>query len=65
MRAEAEIGRAFGWVAAKTGLSSLLLSAALLVLGFRLARKMGRVAVEFALALVVLIALRKLGWAIW
>lgn len=57
-----EIGKSLGWLSSKTGLPSLILVAAALVLALRLARKVGRIAVEFALALVLLLALRKLGW---
>lgn len=57
-----EIGKSLGWLSSKTGLPSLILVAAALVIALRLARKVGRIAVEFALALVLLVALRKLGW---
>ncbi len=65
VRAWTELGRGFAWLSTRTGFPALILAAAALVLGFRLARKVGRLAIEFALALVLLIALRKLGWMTW
>ena len=60
-----ETGHVLSWLAAKTGFPSLVLAAAALVLSIRLAKKLGRVALEFALALVVLLALQKLGVMHW
>lgn len=64
-RVVAELGHVLTWLATKTGFPSLVLAAAALVLSIRLAKKLGRVALEFALALVVLLALQKLGVMRW
>ena len=64
-RAVVELGRAVAWIATKTGLPSLIVVAAALVIALRLARKVGRIAVEFALAIVLLLALKKIGWVGW
>lgn len=56
-----EGARTFAWLATKTGFPALVLAAAALVIGWRLAKKLGRLAIEFALAFVVLVALQKLG----
>ena len=60
-----ETGHVLSWLAAKTGFPSLVLAAAAPGLSIRLAKKLGRVALEFALALVVLLALQKLGVMHW
>lgn len=60
-----EIERTFAWLATKTGFPMLVVAAAALVIAWRLAKKLGRIAVEFALALVVLVALQKLGFVHW
>lgn len=64
-RVAAELGRAFHWLAAKTGFPTLLVAAAVLVVALRLARKMGRLAIEFVIAMVALLVLQKLGWMRW
>ncbi|MBK6690632.1 MAG: hypothetical protein IPG50_00240 [Myxococcales bacterium] len=60
-----DLGRAATWLSLKTGLPLLMLSALALVLALRVARKVGRIAIEFALALVLLLALRRLGLMTW
>ncbi len=60
-----ELGKALSWLSARSGLPTLIIMAGALVLSLRIARRVGRIAVEFALAVLVLVALRRLGWMGW
>lgn len=53
------------FIEAHTGIPALLVAALLLVLGWRMAKRMAHVAVEVAVVALLLLALTKLGVVSW
>lgn len=53
------------YIEAHTGIPALLVAALLLVLGWRMAKRMAHVAVEVAVVALLLLALTKLGVVSW
>jgi hypothetical protein len=56
---------ALHWIAHHTGLPIVLVAAVLLVVAFRLAKRVTRFAVEVALVVALLLVATKLGWISW
>jgi len=53
------------WIARHTGIPAILVASLLIVLSWRMAKRMGHVAVEVAVVAVLLVALTKLGVVSW
>lgn len=53
------------WIARHTGIPAILVAALLIVLSWRLAKRMAHVAVEVAVVTALLVALTKLGALSW
>ncbi|MGH7282966.1 MAG: hypothetical protein ACRELY_15690 [Polyangiaceae bacterium] len=53
------------WIARHTGIPAILVAALLIVLSWRMAKRMAHVAVEVAVVSVLLVALTKLGVVSW
>lgn len=53
------------WLSSHTGLPVLLVAAALLVVGYRLARRTARFALEVAVVAAALLAATHAGWLAW
>ena len=56
---------ALRWAAHHSGLPIVVVAAVALVVSFRLARKVGRLAIEVGVVSVVLLAATRLGWISW
>ncbi len=53
------------WIARHTGIPAILVASLLIVLSWRMAKRMAHVAVEVAVVTVLLLALTKLGVVSW
>ena len=53
------------WIARHTGIPAILVASLLIVLSWRMAKRMAHVAVEVAVVTVLLVALTKLGVVSW
>jgi len=57
--------KALAWLSASTGLPTLLVAAALVVVGYRILRRTARVALEVAVVTAALLAASQAGWIRW
>lgn len=61
----AHFHQAADWIARHTGIPAILVAALLIVLSWRMAKRMAHVAVEVAVVTALLVALTKLGVVSW